>query len=74
MDSRKKTYVRFIENQVEKPAVVVRLTNQLWKAWDLSQEREKKGEILLENGFTTICHVQESEDSESALVDKMRVN
>jgi len=32
VDSRKKMYVKFIANQLEKPAVVDRLTNQLWKA------------------------------------------
>ena len=32
VDSRKKMYVKFIANQLEKPAVVDRLTNQLWRA------------------------------------------
>ena len=35
-------YVKFIANQLEKPAVVVRLTNQLGKALSLSQQKRKR--------------------------------
>ena len=43
VDSRKKMYVKFIANQLEKPAVVVRLTNQLGEALIFTTGREKKG-------------------------------
>lgn len=39
-------YVKFIVNQLEKPAVVVRLTNQLWKALSLTQQEGKGGYYL----------------------------
>jgi hypothetical protein len=40
-------YVKFIENQLEKPAVVVRLTNQLGKALSLKQQERKRGHYYL---------------------------
>ena len=43
VDSRKKMYVKFIANQLEKPAVVVRLTNQLGEALIFTTGRKKKG-------------------------------
>ena len=42
VDSRKKMYVKFIANQLEKPAVVVRLTNQLGEALIFTTGRKKK--------------------------------
>ena len=45
VDSRKKMYVKFIANQLEKPAVVDRLTNQLWKAVKPRTTGKKKGTI-----------------------------
>ena len=31
-------------------------------------QEEKKGALLLENRFTTVCHVHESQEGEGALV------
>lgn len=45
-DLRKKVYVKFIENQLEKPAVVVRLTNQLQKVVRPITTKKERGTYL----------------------------